>query len=188
MALSKAATQSFNALFEKMLTNWPVDSNRTHGLREALLEVCREVGEPRFRSAVDSLLADRPYNTFPTLGEFRQYIPSAQQRRHSCAQCQNGFIDAGQDEAGNRQVARCPNRHEAGKSEAKISWAMAEDRKEHPENYFGVPDVVCAMRAQFKRKADGLPLYSADEIFSIIALARKKYGPKFETTFNVEDF
>lgn len=68
-------------------------------------------------------------------------------------------------------------------------WAqLRADRRAHPENYFGQADVICMIRAQFKRKADELPLYSADEIFSIIALARKKHGPKFEATFNVEDF
>jgi hypothetical protein len=96
---------------QKMLDNWPIpEADRAKRLSGEFLDRFKEVGESRFRTAVNSIISARVYSSFPTRGEFNAFIPSPE-TRHYCGKCIDGFIYASQpDDYGNRQVKLCPCR------------------------------------------------------------------------------
>lgn len=81
----------FSENMRRLIANWPMNVTRSHPLERELKSVFKEVGEERFTQATDSIIAHGQYQFFPTVAEFRGYIP-APKRKMFCGKCENGWI------------------------------------------------------------------------------------------------
>lgn len=91
MGRNKAHSADYLAQMKRLIANWPVDDDRGTVLLDEFAGICNEIGENRFRLAVDSILANGNFRFFPSQGEFRGYIPSAE-RKPLCGKCESGWI------------------------------------------------------------------------------------------------
>jgi hypothetical protein len=101
-------------MYQDMVDNWPMEQERSRRLARSYKQVFDEVGESRFARAVKSIRDSRSYASFPTLAEFRSYLPipdAPASGKHYCALCSgNTWVYCEErDEMNNQQVKRCPN-------------------------------------------------------------------------------
>jgi hypothetical protein len=76
---------------QRLMANWPVEATRANMLLSEYRSIWNDVGEYRFRRAVDSIVATAALQFFPSQAEFRGYIPSAGKKR-GCGKCDSGWI------------------------------------------------------------------------------------------------
>ena len=60
-----------------LFSNWPVEDSRVKGIKRHLWLVWQDCGAQRFKSGVRRCIHERQSQYFPTVGEFKQYIPNA---------------------------------------------------------------------------------------------------------------
>lgn len=98
MARNKAHSADYLAQMKRLIANWPVDDDRGAVLLDEFAGIWNEVGENRFRRAVDSILADSDYRFFPNQAEFRGHLPSSE-HKPLCKKCKSGWISVPDHEA-----------------------------------------------------------------------------------------
>lgn len=99
------------------MANWPLNEERAETKTEELRNLWREVGGRRFDAAVNRIVNEHKGEFFPTIGEFRSFLPSDEKiwwRDPNCPDCHGtGFKEvAPQVKMPNRvwqdrAVARC---------------------------------------------------------------------------------
>ena len=196
----------FLSCIARLEANWTVQPGRIEGIIENYKTVFDEVGPSRFVKGVSSIIQSGAYGFFPTCSEFRGYIPQAGKAdatNHYCGKCDDGWLrskntpDAFVHNAIHETaVYPCPcrggdvsvtdwegsgqhSKREQTPNEypAKDYAALARDRREHPDEYFGEADVIVMMRMIQNRVAKGIkePV-DMEEVFATIYEARKLYG------------
>lgn len=80
----------FLPLFKKLKANWHLDETRSEDIIAEYFAICETVGFGRFTRAVDSIINVSDYKFFPTVAEFRAYIPKAE-KKPLCGQCESGW-------------------------------------------------------------------------------------------------
>ena len=99
-------TIDFLRSWKKLTGNWQLNADRETSIIGEYYELYCTVCSDRFAAAVKTIL-DSTYKFFPTLAEFRGFLPSAE-RKTFCPICNgNRWILAGTDSWGNSQVKRC---------------------------------------------------------------------------------
>ena len=96
---------AYVALMSRLRGNWPIEESRFDAALQNFHFLWEEIGEKRFTRATEGIISDSPYQYFPSIAEFRSYIPA--EGRKFCGNCDNGFIDGGTDSRGNRQLKFC---------------------------------------------------------------------------------
>jgi len=91
MAKQKAHSQDFLEQMKRLVANWPVDEVRGSTLLDEYAVVWNDVGDLRFRKAVDSIIATSDYSFFPNVAQFRGYIP-AKEKHKFCGECTEGWV------------------------------------------------------------------------------------------------
>ena len=74
-----------------MTANWHLEESRAEFIIGEYFDIWKSVGAARFGRAVHSLLYDSGLKFFPSIAEFRGYIPASEKRAH-CGNCQDGFV------------------------------------------------------------------------------------------------
>lgn len=82
---------TFEENLQRLIGNWPTLTSRADRVRRELHTLWKEVGHERFTKATDAIIATGNYKFFPTVAEFRGYIPQAK-RKPFCGQCESGWI------------------------------------------------------------------------------------------------
>lgn len=67
--------RGFEENLERLIANWPTLGSRIDVLRSELNLVFYEVGSERFTRATDAIITSGTYQYFPSIAEFRGYIP-----------------------------------------------------------------------------------------------------------------
>jgi len=83
--------KDFLQFFKKLKANWHLDESRADDIIAEYFAICQEVGLDRFRSATDSIINASEYKFFPTISEFRGYLPKAA-KNPLCGKCESGWI------------------------------------------------------------------------------------------------
>ena len=91
MAKPKAHSRDYLDQMKRLIANWPVDDQRGKVLLDEYRTIWDDVGDFRFRRAVDSLLVTAQLQFFPSQAEFRGYIPSTG-KKPTCGNCDSGWI------------------------------------------------------------------------------------------------
>ena len=100
------------------MSNWPISDERLEAVKNEFQIVWNEVGESRFERAVGKIVQESDRQFFPTVGEFRSFIPVAPRggfwRDPNCPDCHGtGFkevttlVKRPDGTWQNREVARC---------------------------------------------------------------------------------
>jgi hypothetical protein len=63
--------------------NWPAEESRFQGIMQNFVLLWDEIGESRFKAAVDAIVLNSPFEYFPSIAEFRSFIPRTEQRPSS---------------------------------------------------------------------------------------------------------
>lgn len=106
---------SMNSLdwqLKRLMAQWPLAPERVKLIREEYAAVYKEVGEVRFKAAVDSVIREHAHNFFPTISSFRGHIPAKSgEFGVRCSMCRDrdGWVYVG------NAVIRC--RHECKSTE-----------------------------------------------------------------------
>ncbi len=138
---------TFLTSFTRLVGNWPNTPEAIVEIKSReFMRAFEEYGPDRFDRGVTAIVDANPYSTFPTLGEFRGYVPAGTWREERAAQ------------------------QDAEYRELRL------ERAANPSAFFGIPDVVCMMRLFQMRAAKGRPAPTEDEVFSTIAKVRERAG------------
>jgi len=177
---SERASTVFLSSFRRLLANWPIDEGRYKTLEREYRAIFDEVGVSRFDAGVSSILREGKYQFFPSLAEFRAFIP-APGGRHADANCEkchgSGWMRLPDYEA--RRMYRDPNATCVLRCQCLTSdidteaiRAMARDRRQNPDEYFGDADVVAMMRIALERKGKGQQALNADAMIAEVLAVR----------------
>jgi hypothetical protein len=104
-----SAEQSQNFLNQqlmRLMAQWPLPPERVKLVRAEFTELLRQIGEARFRAAVDGVVRDYKSEFFPPLARFREYVPEGAGERTRCQMCKDtdGWVYVPGPE---RAVKRC---------------------------------------------------------------------------------
>ena len=171
----------FLASVSRLSANWPIDSTRAEGLERELRKVFDEVGISRFDAGVSAIITEGKYQFFPSMAEFRGFIP-APGGRHADANCEkchgSGWMRLPDYEA--RRMYRDPNASCVLRCQCLTSdidteaiRAMARDRRQNPDDYFGEADVVAMLRIGLERKGKGQPALDAESMIGEVLSIRR---------------
>jgi hypothetical protein len=162
-----------------LTANWPIDEDRTKTQSREFRRVHDEVGISRFDAAVSKIIHENAYKFFPSVAEFRAYVPQAS-GRHADANCEKchgtGWMRLPDYEARGMYrdpSAACVLRCQCLTSEidGEEIRKLARSRSQHPDEFFGEADVIAMMRIAQERKANNQPPLDADvmirEVLSI---------------------
>jgi hypothetical protein len=138
-------------------------------------KLAEKIGLERFEMAVTRAIEERVSAFAPTVAEFRSYVPAPVDRRQYCARCSGThWLKTRDDLRNNPQMMRCPD---CDHLPAKAWEPTAEDyrhRQEHPEEYWGEPDMLALLREQGRRiAANEEPIRSAAAAQAFILATRK---------------
>ena len=97
MANQKGRSEFLSSL-KRMLANWTVSEDRVKPLSDEFYIVWQEVGAYRFVTAVTKIIQDSELRYFPSVGEFRGYLPPAGKKPY-CGQCNEGWVSVPDYEA-----------------------------------------------------------------------------------------
>ena len=100
---------AFLESFSKLKANWHLEESRADSIVSEYFRVWRDVGAIRFGRGVHKMLHESNLRFFPTLAEFRGYVPASEKRVY-CGHCNEGFISVVDEEAqklygGDRRMA-----------------------------------------------------------------------------------
>jgi hypothetical protein len=124
----------------------PIEEDRLKGVLDNYQRLYRSVGWDRFAAGVDSVIFDSELLFFPSVQEFKKYLPESNFRE--------------KQEETRREWER----------------DMRAKRAQHPEQFFGEADVIVMMRMVEKAVAGKHPRPSEQEIDAAISDARTKFG------------
>ena len=132
-----------------MRTVWPIDLERATQLVAVFLPLLEEVGEERFGTGIDRMIANRPATTddgfrlgFPMPSELRAYLP------------------------------RNPRILDREQREREELDRLRRDRELHPDNYIGEADAIVMMRI-IAEKIEKKSPRDPDEIWNEVIATRK---------------
>lgn len=77
-------------LMTRLQGNWPVEEGRLKGILQNYQAIFDEVGEERFAVAVEAITTNSSHEYFPSIAEFRGFIPSPKPR--FCDKCVDGWV------------------------------------------------------------------------------------------------
>ena len=86
----KASLSGLSAQLKRLMNNWPIDESRAKGLSREFRVVWDEIGDARFKAAVTNIITNSDLRFFPSVGEFRGYVPNTA-RIVYCGQCTEGW-------------------------------------------------------------------------------------------------
>lgn len=178
---NERASIGFLASFGRLTANWPIDEDRTKTQSREFRRIHDEVGIARFDAAVSKVIHEGPYKFFPSVAEFRSFIP-APSGRYPDANCESchgsGWMRVADYEA--RRMygdpnAMCVLRCQCLKDQVDTEEIrrLARDRSQHPDDYFGEADVIAMMRIALERKGKGLPPLTAEQNIAEVLKIRK---------------
>lgn len=84
---------------KRLVANWPMDENRAEVLMQEYENLFAGVGEQRFNRGVGTIIREGRYQFFPSMAEFRGFVPAGEQRWKPCGKCEEGFIRVPDPEA-----------------------------------------------------------------------------------------
>ena len=95
MPSGKAVSGGFARCLKRLIANWPLNEERAETKAEELRSLWKEVGGHRFEAAVGRIVNEHKGDFFPTIGEFRSFLPAEGQswwRDPNCPDCHgDGF-------------------------------------------------------------------------------------------------
>jgi hypothetical protein len=91
----------------RLLGNYPkLEDDRLRGATANYLELYCEIGHERFVAGVNKIIREGGYSFFPSLAEFRGYLPDNPSSRAFCGNCNEGWLYT-TDSVGESAVRPC---------------------------------------------------------------------------------